>query len=181
VATVKERNSVAVLICDAGAAGLALAIDLARRGVSFHIIDKSDTPFAGSRGKGIQPRTQEVFEDLDIIDRIVAAGGVYPPQRMYRDDGGYTESDLIERHDPTPAEPYHIALLVPQFLTGLGRDAWHRFNDKDMARQVAICPLVGTDLFQIQAPIPAEGEFDLSAQGINTFIAERLERSDIRV
>ena len=51
-----------ILICGAGAAGLTLAIDLARRGVAFRLIDKSPAPFAGSRGKGIQPRSQEVFE-----------------------------------------------------------------------------------------------------------------------
>jgi 2-polyprenyl-6-methoxyphenol hydroxylase-like FAD-dependent oxidoreductase len=68
-----------VLICGAGAAGLTLAIDLARRGVSFRLIDKTNDPFRGSRGKGIQPRTQEIFEDLGIIDRIVAVGGLYPP------------------------------------------------------------------------------------------------------
>ena len=76
-----------VLICGAGAAGLTLAIDLARRGVSFRLIEKQAGPFHGSRGKGIQPRTLEIFEDLGIIDRIVAAGGLYPPQRKYRDDG----------------------------------------------------------------------------------------------
>jgi 2-polyprenyl-6-methoxyphenol hydroxylase-like FAD-dependent oxidoreductase len=65
-----------VLICGAGAAGLTLAIDLARRGISFRLIDRMDAPFAGSRGKGIQPRTQEIFEDLDFIDRLVAVGGV---------------------------------------------------------------------------------------------------------
>ncbi|MDH0117932.1 FAD-dependent monooxygenase, partial [Rhizobium pusense] len=51
-----------VLICGAGAAGLTLAIDLARRNVSFRLIEKMPEPFRGSRGKGIQPRTQEVFE-----------------------------------------------------------------------------------------------------------------------
>jgi 2-polyprenyl-6-methoxyphenol hydroxylase-like FAD-dependent oxidoreductase len=106
-----------VLICGAGAAGLTLAIDLARRGVSFRLIDKMDGPFQGSRGKGIQPRTQEIFEDLGIVDRIVATGGLYPPQREYREDGSFTESDIMERVDPTPAEPYHVALMVPQFLT----------------------------------------------------------------
>jgi len=66
-------SEVSVLICGAGTAGLTLAIDLARRGVSFRLIDKLEEPFRGSRGKGIQPRTQEVFEDLGILDRIVAA------------------------------------------------------------------------------------------------------------
>src|SRR5689334_15588427 len=106
-----------VLICGAGAAGLTLAIELARRGVSFRLIDRMDGPFAGSRGKGIQPRTQEIFEDLGILDRIVAVGGLYPPQREYREDGSTSDSLVIEHVEPTATEPYHIPLMVPQFLT----------------------------------------------------------------
>jgi 2-polyprenyl-6-methoxyphenol hydroxylase-like FAD-dependent oxidoreductase len=34
--------------------------------------------FPGSRGKGIQPRTMEVFDDLGVLDAIRAAGGPYP-------------------------------------------------------------------------------------------------------
>src|SRR5687768_7563187 len=106
-----------VLICGAGAAGLALAIDLARRGLRFRLIEKENEPFRGSRGKGIQPRTQEIFEDLGILDRIVALGGVYPPPRNYRGDGSYVESSISELRETTPAEPYHIPLMIPQFLT----------------------------------------------------------------
>src|SRR5262245_44383104 len=90
-----------VLICGAGAAGLALAIDLARRGVRFQVIDKIAEPFRGSRGKGIQPRTQEIFEDLGILDRIVALGGVYPPQRKYRSDASEVESNVMEAREST--------------------------------------------------------------------------------
>src|SRR5271154_5827550 len=46
----------AVLIVGAGPTGLTLAIDLARRGVSFRLIEAEAAPFAGSRGKGLQPR-----------------------------------------------------------------------------------------------------------------------------
>src|SRR5579862_907320 len=106
-----------VLIAGAGAAGLTLAIDLARRNVAFRLIDKLPSPFAGSRGKGIQPRSQEVFEDLGVIDRLVAAGGTYPPQREYRPDGSYEDSPAMELHQATPDEPYLIPLMVPQFLT----------------------------------------------------------------
>lgn len=73
----EERAEIDVLICGAGAAGLTLAIELARRGIAFRLIDKMDDAFRGSRGKGLQPRTLEVFEDLGIIDRIAAAGGPY--------------------------------------------------------------------------------------------------------
>ncbi len=254
-----------VLICGAGAAGLTLAIDLARRGVSFRLIDKTDDPFRGSRGKGIQPRTQEIFEDLGIIDRIVAVGGLYPPQREYREDGSYINSGAIEHPDPTPAEPYHIPLMVAQFLTervmrerllelghrvefgcelvaleqneddatarlasqageeilcvryligadgghslvrhalnigfpgktlgvravvadvvltGLGREVWHRFHEGSMDRQISLCPLAGTGLFQLQAPIPPDGDVDLSAQGLSDMVAKRTRRGDIRI
>ena len=82
-----HRSKTDVLICGAGAAGLTLAIELARRDVSFRLIEKMATPFPGSRGKGIQPRTQEIFEDLGILDRAVAAGGRYPLQRIHREPG----------------------------------------------------------------------------------------------
>ena len=67
-----QESTTDVLICGAGAAGLGLAIDLARRGVDFRLIDKAEAPFRGSRGKGIQPRSQEVFEDYGILDRLFA-------------------------------------------------------------------------------------------------------------
>ena len=46
-------NQTDVLICGAGAAGLTLAIDLARRGVRFRLIEKMEAPFSGSRGKAV--------------------------------------------------------------------------------------------------------------------------------
>ena len=46
-----------VLIAGAGPTGLTLAIELARRNISFRIADAASEPFFGSRGKGIQPRT----------------------------------------------------------------------------------------------------------------------------
>ncbi|ECX0023666.1 MFS transporter [Salmonella enterica subsp. enterica serovar Newport] len=224
-----------VLICGAGVTGLTLAIELARHGVSFRLIEKRTTPFIGSRGKGIQPRTQEIFEDLGILNKVVAAGGLYPRLRTYRHDGSYVDSDIAHNTKPTHAEPYHLPLMVPQNVTetimreqlkawghrvefgcelrhfaqtprtvtayvagpageeviiahyligadgggsfvrkklgvsfpgrtlgihalvadaslsGLNRDVWHHFNDGDMARMITICPLAGTQLFQIQA------------------------------
>lgn len=106
-----------VLICGAGAAGLTLAIDLARRGVSFRLIDKIDAPFPGSRGKGIQPRTQEVFEDLGVLDRIAAAGGLYPRQRSYAEDGSFSDAEMVETGPATASEPFQRPLMVPQFQT----------------------------------------------------------------
>jgi len=60
------------------------------------------------------PRSQKVFEDLGIVDRIVAFVGPYPPQRVYRDDGRYQVSLMMEHRDPTPDEPYAISIMVPR-------------------------------------------------------------------
>lgn len=256
-------GSTDVLICGAGAAGLTMAIDLARRGVRFVLIDKLPSSFQGSRGKGIQPRTQEIFEDLGILDRAMAAGGIYPTVRRYTADGSHVDQEVVNTSNPTPAEPYHLPLMVPQFKTeavmrerlielghspeygveltriavgthgieavlstpngerilharylvgadggrsfvrsalgigfpgktlgvraivadvvleGLSRDRWHQFNGE--AGPMAICPLAGTALFQIQAPVPLEGDIDLSAAALTERVAQQTGRADIIV
>ena len=40
-------NTPDVVICGAGAAGLTLAIELARRGVAFRLIERREQPFHG--------------------------------------------------------------------------------------------------------------------------------------
>ncbi|MCF3961124.1 FAD-dependent oxidoreductase [Streptomyces fuscigenes] len=252
-----------VIVFGAGAAGLTLALDLARRHVDFVLVDKAPEPFPGSRGKGIQPRTQEVFEDLGVIDRIVASGGTYPLERVHTADGSL-DRVAVATADPTPAEPYRIPLLVPQFLTeqrlcerlaelghaprrghelvgfdqdaggvsariaspdgeltvraaylvgadggsstvrkalgigfpgktlgvravvadvlvdGVPDDAWHRWG-QGSPDQVSLCPLRGTDMFQLQAPVPFDTDVDLSAAGLTALLRARTGRADVGV
>ncbi|KPI09205.1 Pentachlorophenol monooxygenase [Actinobacteria bacterium OK074] len=259
--TTPTATNTEVIICGTGAAGLTLAIDLARRNVGFLLIDKAPHPFVGSRGKGIQPRSQEVFEDLGVIDRIVASGGEYPVQRIHTADGPLDQV-AVEMSEPTPEEPYQIPLLVPQFLTerrlrerlaelghaphhshelvgfeqdgdgvtariatpdgeqavraayligadggssfvrkalgigfpgrtlgvraivadvyvdGVPSDAWHRWGE-DTAGQVSLCPLYGTDMFQLQAPVPFDVDLDLTAEGLTAFFRARTGRDDV--
>jgi hypothetical protein len=65
--------------------------------------------------------------------------------------------------------------------TGVGREVWHRFNEGLMEKQISLCPLAGTAMFQMQGPIPLEGDIDLSARGLTALIAERTGRSDITI
>jgi 2-polyprenyl-6-methoxyphenol hydroxylase-like FAD-dependent oxidoreductase len=250
-----KKATTDILICGAGAAGLSLAIDLARRGVDFRLIEKAKTPFRGSRGKGIQPRSQEVFEDYGIVNRLFATGGPYPLVRQYESDGSFVDAPLSDALGPSPREPYYAPLMVPQFLTeavmrerlaelghrpafgreltgfvqdadgvtahlgdeiwrtrylvgtdggrsfvrhvlgidfpgetlgvraivadvelqGIGRDAWHRFGSE--RGQILLCPLAGTSLFQLQGPVPLEGDVDLTAAGLTALVADRAGRN----
>ncbi|WP_406870586.1 FAD-dependent oxidoreductase [Thioclava sp. 'Guangxiensis'] len=105
-----------VLIVGAGPAGSTLAVDLARRGVSTRIIDKSPHGFPGSRAKGIQPRSLEVFEDLGALDDILAAGSPYPPLGIHL--GPVRIPKRMSKPAPeSDATPYRDTWLIPQFST----------------------------------------------------------------
>src|SRR5882757_9127342 len=67
-----------VLVVGAGPVGSTLAADLLRRGLRVRLIDKAPHAFEGSRAKGVQPRTQEVFGDLGVLREAHAEGGAYP-------------------------------------------------------------------------------------------------------
>jgi len=106
-----------VLIVGGGPTGLTLALDLARRGISFRLIESATTPFAGSRGKGIQPRTLEIFDDLGVIDAILAAGGPYPKFRTHLGPFSLRAGSLASSKQPTASVPYPNLWMVPQAST----------------------------------------------------------------
>ena len=91
-----------VLVVGAGPTGLTLAIDLARRGVHVRIVERTPTHFAGSRGKGLQERSQEILDDLGVAEPIAAAGWRLPIQ-------------LSVRGHPVRELPAGDALVLPQF------------------------------------------------------------------
>ncbi|MFG2717255.1 FAD-dependent monooxygenase [Streptomyces sp. NPDC048416] len=106
-----------VLIVGAGPTGLVLAIDLARRGITALLVEKSDRLFPGSRGKGIQPRTLEVLDDLGLVGAVQRAGRDYPRMLSWEGQDGTVrgrEWDMVERSEPTEQEPYANALLIGQ-------------------------------------------------------------------
>lgn len=106
-----------VLIVGAGPTGLTLALDLLRRGISYRLIEAAEAPFTGSRGKGIQPRTLEVFDDLGIIDPILAAGGGYPRLRIHLGPLSMRAGSLGSSKQPPASSPYPNLWMVPQSRT----------------------------------------------------------------
>src|ERR1700760_1913961 len=100
-----------VLIAGAGPTGLMLACELARRGVSFRLIEAGAGPQPGSRGKGVQPRTLEVFHALGMVDRVLARGRMPMPIRTNARDGQGTRSSA-EPSAARPDVPYSASLIT---------------------------------------------------------------------
>jgi 2-polyprenyl-6-methoxyphenol hydroxylase-like FAD-dependent oxidoreductase len=251
-----------VLIVGAGPTGLALGIDLARRGVDALVVEKADGLFPGSRGKGIQPRTMEVFDDLGVLEPIRAAGGPYPVGMIWRDGRRMGEHHLVDPAETAegPLGPWMVpqwrtqqillrrleelggrvvfgreavgldqgpgddpgqdpdgvtvrfasgeplraryvvaadggrsalrralgiamtgesvdprpALVADVRVRGLGRDHWHMFPPAEEGEgYLALCPLAGTDDFQLVAQLPPDAAPDLSLDGVRGLVASR--------
>lgn len=115
-----ELNSVketGVLIVGAGPSGLALACDLARRGVPAQVVEQAPALFPGSRGKGVQPRTREVLDDLGVGDAVREHGGAAPVGMVWENGERRGEHDMFRRAAPTEAEPYGEPWTMPQWRT----------------------------------------------------------------
>ncbi|MEV6760667.1 FAD-dependent monooxygenase [Streptomyces sp. NPDC051105] len=251
-----------VLIVGAGPTGLTLGIDLARRGVDALVVEAGEKLFPGSRGKGIQPRTQEVFDDLGVRDAIRAAGGPYPPQLFWKNGERLATQPMFDEVTADEGTPYTDPLMVAQWRTqevlyarllelggrvgfgqaltgleqdaegvtagfadgttararyvvaadggrsavrravrvemtgesvdpnpflvadlrvrGLARDHWHVFVGDD-GNGVALCPLAGTDDFQLGAKLPEGTEADLSLAGVRRLVSaySHLDAADV--
>jgi 2-polyprenyl-6-methoxyphenol hydroxylase-like FAD-dependent oxidoreductase len=112
---VHQLPTVDVLVVGAGPTGLAAACELARRGLTVRIVDHANRPFAGSRGKGLQPRTLEILDGLGVAGRLVATGRFRLPVCFYRPDGSRSVEDLSDDAEPTPDRPWARTLLIPQW------------------------------------------------------------------
>jgi 2-polyprenyl-6-methoxyphenol hydroxylase-like FAD-dependent oxidoreductase len=103
-----------VLVVGAGPTGLTLACELRRRRIHTRVIDRAAGPDLRSRGKGLQPRSIEVFDDLGIAEAAVAAGRSHHRVRFYA--GGRLAADLhLPARPPQPGVPYPNLVVLPQW------------------------------------------------------------------
>jgi len=106
-----------VVIAGAGPTGLVLACELRRRGIECLVVERDPMLFQGARGKGLQPRSLEMLEDVGILDQVLALGGQYPSLRIHL-PGQFMDRRLDELHDPRPDMPFPNVWMLPQWRTG---------------------------------------------------------------
>ncbi|MGV9308721.1 FAD-dependent monooxygenase [Nonomuraea sp. NPDC003727] len=106
-----------VLIVGSGPTGLTLAAELARRGFGHRIVERAPEPSLGSKGKGLQPRTQEIFDDLGVIDRVLASATVYPPLQVRIGRVAVYQGRMHKPVAATDAVPYPMVVMHPQWRT----------------------------------------------------------------
>lgn len=111
-----QSASTTVLLVGAGPTGLTLAVELARSGVPFRLIEAEPGQRPGSRGKGVQPRTLEIFEDLGIAQRVIANGQPAMPMNSTGPDGQVAHGGAVpESLANRPDIPYAASLITPEW------------------------------------------------------------------
>ena len=101
-----------VLIVGAGPTGLALAVQLIRYGIDFLIIDMRDgiTPY--SKAIGVQARTLEIYQQIDLADRLVDQGLIAKGVRLL--EGGEAKAEVPLSTLGEGKSPFPFLLIVEQ-------------------------------------------------------------------
>ena len=98
-----------ILIVGAGPSGLALAVELKRRGVNAVIIDQQSAGANTSRACVVHARTMEVLEPLGVSRDLLAEGVKVPIFRVRDRDQPLLTIDFSD----LPSS-YRFALMIPQ-------------------------------------------------------------------
>jgi 2-polyprenyl-6-methoxyphenol hydroxylase-like FAD-dependent oxidoreductase len=120
------RLDLPVLVVGAGPAGLTLAAELIRHGVTCRIVDKADGPTPLSKATTVQARSLEMLEDMGILDQAVSAGTQSHAVNIYHGTHRLLHVSYDDLESPAP-----FLLNIPQstlerllgaHLTSLGID-----------------------------------------------------------
>ncbi len=101
-----------VLIVGAGPTGLALAIQLIRHGIDFVIVDKREgiTPY--SKAIGVQARTLEIYQQIDLAQSLVDEGLIANGVRLL--EGGEAKAEVPLSKLGEGKSPFPYLLIVEQ-------------------------------------------------------------------
>ena len=101
-----------VLIIGAGPTGLTAAVELSRRGIETHVIDRRDAQSTFSRAVGIIPKSLELLKPSGVTDELINEGMKLQQLKFYR--GTQRVLDLRVKVDEV--------LYGHDFVIGLAQD-----------------------------------------------------------
>jgi 3-(3-hydroxy-phenyl)propionate hydroxylase len=118
-----RRTGAPVAIVGAGPIGLALAIDLAQRGVASVVLDDNNVVSVGSRAICWAKRTLEIFDRLGVGERMLAKGVTWKVGRLFHGAEEVYSFDLLpEAGHKYPAFVNLQQYYVEEYLLERARD-----------------------------------------------------------
>jgi len=118
-----------VIIVGAGPTGLALACQFVRYGVDFIILDKKETTTPHSKAIGVQARTLEIYEQIDLSQKLIEQSAITERAKLV--EGGEVRGEIELAEIGKGLSPYPFLLIVEQgkhetllydFLKSSGKD-----------------------------------------------------------
>lgn len=100
-----------MIVVGGGPAGMVLALLLSRSGIRVTVLEQAATFAREFRGELLQPGANRIFEDLDLRDRILALGYVFPLGMDIRDGRKTIRFDLPPVFDSRGGDGI---MIVPQ-------------------------------------------------------------------
>ncbi|KPI17164.1 Pentachlorophenol monooxygenase [Actinobacteria bacterium OV450] len=98
-----------VLVVGAGPVGLTAAHELARRGLRVRLVDGAPGPARESRAVAVHPRTLETFDQMGVVDGVLARGRKNRAFTMYARGSRLVRLDADYRTMPTRF-PYSLII-----------------------------------------------------------------------
>lgn len=168
-----------VLIVGAGPTGLALACQLIRYGVDFVIVDRKEGTTPYSKAIGVQARTLEIYQQIDLADALVELGAIAKGVRLL--EGGEARAEVPLSRLGEGMSPYPFLLIVEQgkherllyeFITTHDKDVLWQTTLSDFSQDASGITATLIDSNGLQQPIQAK--YLAGCDGAKSFIRARL-------
>jgi 2-polyprenyl-6-methoxyphenol hydroxylase-like FAD-dependent oxidoreductase len=157
-----------VLVVGAGPAGLFMAAELKRYGVSCRIVDKNDGPTHETRAATIQARTLEILESVGLADEFVRVGNICHAKATYTSDHKLIKYLTFDELDS--AFPFVLQLpqsqterMLAGYLASLGTEVERRVElvtfeqDEDGVRATLRRPEGGQETANVSYLVACDG------------------------